>query len=561
MADNQTQKFHFTTPLKAFCKIVDTGFFKKNAKKQKDRASKFSIDYISCTASEKNATNPAFTMRISQRISSTLNNRWRIYSRKLPLFPLFLFFFIMPVQAHDFVGPGSVSKLAKDLQDTVVNISTAVIQPIIKEKETPKIPKGAPFEDLFKDFFEGEGKSPKLVNSLGSGFVVDASGIIITNHHVIQDAEDIFITFSDGQKLKVVNILGTDEKTDIAVLKVNPPTPLKAVKIGNSKDIQVGDWVMAIGNPFGLGGSVSVGVVSAKDRNINAGPYDNFIQTDAAINKGNSGGPLFNMKGELIGINTAIISPSGGSIGIGFAVPSNLANHVIAQIVKYGEVKRGWLGVHLQSVSREIAESLGLKNGPRGALVAKVARGGPADIAGLQTGDVIIGFNNYPVMAMRELPRLIAGSKTNKPCKVDIIRNGKSLVRHVILREKSRIAEKNLKTPLPTPNTDDLPEDIVEDNGLLGMELKLLNKKLRKKHRLSSSQKGVLITRVLSGSPAGKKQIKPGQVIVEVGQMKITKPEEFRQKLAEARLNKRKSILLLITNRKGELRFVAVPLT
>ena len=261
------------------------------------------------------------------------------------------------------------------------------------------------------------------VNSLGSGFVIDASGIIITNNHVIEQADEIEVNFADGSKLKA-EIIGKDKKTDLAVLKVNPEKPLTAVEFGNSNAIRVGDWVMAIGNPFGLGGSVTLGIVSARNRNINAGPYDDFLQTDAAINRGNSGGPLFNMDGKVIGINTAIISPSGGSIGIGFSVPSATAVGVIDQLRQFGETRRGWLGVRIQTVGEDMVESLGLDRA-RGALVADVTATGPAEAAGIQAGDVITKFDNRPVEQMRDLPRLVAEMPVGKSVTVEVIRKGK----------------------------------------------------------------------------------------------------------------------------------------
>jgi serine protease Do len=260
-----------------------------------------------------------------------------------------------PVEAR---GPESVADLAAGLLDAVVNISTSQSVQDEGEGPVPQVPEGSPFQELFDDFYKnGEGgDSNSKVNSLGSGFVIDPKGFIVTNNHVIENADDIEVIFPDGSKLKA-KLIGTDTKTDLSVLKVEPPQPLTAVKFGDSRKLRIGDWVMAIGNPFGLGGSVTLGIVSASGRNINAGPYDNFIQTDAAINKGNSGGPLFNMDGEVIGINTAIISPSGGSIGIGFSVPTELAENIVNQLIEFGETRRGWLGVRIQPVSDEVAES------------------------------------------------------------------------------------------------------------------------------------------------------------------------------------------------------------
>src|ERR1700693_1733847 len=262
-------------------------------------------------------------------------------------------------------GPDSVADSAEGLQDSVVNISTTqMLKGPAESNPTGPGPKGSPFEEFFDDFFDDQDKEglPRKVSSLGSGFVIDPSGLVVTNNHVIEGADEIIINFTDGSKLKVTKILGHDPKTDLALLKVEPKKPLKAVTFGDSSKMRVGDWVMAIGNPFGLGGSVTVGIILATKRDINAGPYDDFLQTDAAINRGNSGGPLFNMDGQVIGVNTAIFSPSGGSIGIGFSIPSNMAKNIVSQLKAYGHPRRGWLGVKIQQVTPEIAESLGLKD-------------------------------------------------------------------------------------------------------------------------------------------------------------------------------------------------------
>src|SRR6185436_11316086 len=284
-------------------------------------------------------------------------------------------------------GPDSVADTAERVLDAVVNISTSQTVEAQKGVQIPQLPPGSPFEEFFEEFFKKRGEEggsrSRRVSSLGSGFVIDASGIIITNNHVIADADEIYANFNDGSKLKA-ELVGKDTKSDIAVLRVKPDKPIKAVVFGDSDKMRVGDWVMAIGNPFGLGGSVTVGVVSARNRDINAGPYDNFLQTDAAINRGNSGGPLFNMDGDVVGINTAIISPSGGSIGIGFAIPSQSVTPIVAQLREFGETRRGWIGVRIQQVDDAIAESLGIGKS-RGALIAGVTDDSPAAKAGMKT--------------------------------------------------------------------------------------------------------------------------------------------------------------------------------
>ncbi len=323
-------------------------------------------------------------------------------------------------------GPESVADVAVTLLDSVVNISTSQTVTGSRGVEPPQLPDGSPFQDFFDDFFDrqpnGESDSPRRVQSLGSGFVIDSAGIIVTNNHVIEGADEITANFNDGTKL-TATLVGTDEKTDIAVLKVEPPKPLKAIPFGDSEVLRVGDWVMAIGNPFGLGGTVTVGIVSARNRDINSGPYDNFIQTDASINRGNSGGPLFNMEGEVIGINTAIISPTGGSIGIGFAIPSSTAVNVINQLREFGETRRGWLGVRIQEVTDEVAEGLSMTESA-GALVAGVTEESPAALAGIEPGDVILEFDGHKVTAMHELPRLVADEPIGKEVPVLILRKG-----------------------------------------------------------------------------------------------------------------------------------------
>src|SRR5947207_11841123 len=340
-----------------------------------------------------------------------------------------------PVAARP--APDSFADLADKLLPSVVNISTTQTLKTDKQKEStpgrPKFPPGSPFEEFFKDFFKDHDApqsgrpeaKPRKATSLGSGFVVDAGGYIVTNNHVIADADEITVKLADNTELKA-EVVGRDTKTDVAVLKVKTTKPLVATRWGDSDKSRVGDWVLAIGNPFGLGGSVTAGILSARQRDIQSGPYDDFLQTDAAINRGNSGGPMFNMDGEVIGINTAIYSPSGGSIGIGFAIPSNLAKQVAAELVREPDhnVHRGWLGVRIQAVTDEIAESLGLDK-PKGALVASVNDNGPAQTGGVQAGDVILTFDGKPVTDMKHLPRLVAETPVDKTVPVTVWRKRK----------------------------------------------------------------------------------------------------------------------------------------
>ena len=457
-------------------------------------------------------------------------------------------------------GPESVADVAEGLQDSVVNISTTQTIKGAAEGGTPNGsgPKGSPFEEFFDDFFDEEDKDglPRKVSSLGSGFVIDASGLVVTNNHVIEGADEIIVNFIDGTKLKVVKILGHDPKTDLALLKVEPKKPLKAVNFGDSTTMRVGDWVMAIGNPFGLGGSVTVGIISATKRDINAGPYDDFLQTDAAINRGNSGGPLFNMDGQVIGVNTAIISPTGGSIGIGFAVPSNTAVQVLDQLKQYGETRRGWLGVHVQNVTEEVATSLGLQE-PMGALVAKVSPDSPADAAGIEPSDVILKFDGQPIENMRSLPRAVAATPIGKSVSVELLRKGKSMDFTITV---GRLPEgEDVEDAIETETEEQPPAPETERKDLLGLSISPLTDELRDRYNIGKAIEGVVITGVEPNSPAAQKNVKPGDVIVEVTQERVKQPQDVKSRLLAVKKSGRRSVLLLLSDAKGELRFVAVP--
>ncbi|HCL62760.1 MAG TPA: serine protease [Rhizobiales bacterium] len=456
-------------------------------------------------------------------------------------------------------GPDSVADIAEGLQDSVVNISTTqTLKGPAESKPTGPGPKGSPFEEFFDDFFDDQDKEglPRKVSSLGSGFVIDPSGLVVTNNHVIEGADEIIINFTDGSKLKVTKILGHDPKTDLALLQVEPKKPLKAVTFGDSSKMRVGDWVMAIGNPFGLGGSVTVGIISATKRDINAGPYDDFLQTDAAINRGNSGGPLFNMDGQVIGVNTAIISPSGGSIGIGFAVPSNSAVQVVDQLKQYGETRRGWLGVHVQNVTQEIADSLGMPQ-PSGALVANVSPNSPAAAAGLQPSDVILKFDGQPIDNMRSLPRAVASTAIGKSVPVELLRKGQTVDVNVTV---GRLPEdEEAEDGAGTNGGEEEQETKPEREELLGLSIAPLTEELRNQYGIGRAVEGVVITEVKPDSPAAQKDVKPGDVIVEVTQEKVKQPQDVRARLLAVKKSGRRSVLLLLSDAKGELRFVAVP--
>ena len=457
-------------------------------------------------------------------------------------------------------GPTSVAPLAKRLSDAVVNISTSQTVKGPQGVPLPRVPKGAPFEDFFEDFFNKRGGAPRAdrkVSSLGSGFVIDGKeGLVVTNNHVIEGADEIIINFHDGSKLTVEKVIGKDTKADLALLKVTPKKPLADVKFGSSAAIEVGDWVMAIGNPFGLGGSVSVGIISAKSRDINSGPYDDYLQTDAAINKGNSGGPLFNMDGEVVGVNTAIISPTGGSIGIGFAVPSDTVASVVEQLKQFGEVRRGWLGVKIQTVTDDIAETLGVPENS-GALISAVTPQSPAAVAGLQAGDVILKFDGKDVTSMRGLPKIVAQAPIGKAVDVELLRKSERKTLQVTV---GRLQEDEGDNPL-TAKPADSTEAPVPGQAVIGLKLSALTDDLRRKYSLDDKIKGVIVEEVDPDSAAAQKGIKPGDVIVEAAQDSVSAPDDVAKSIDKVRKSGRKAVLLRIEDGKGDLRFVAVPLS
>lgn len=457
--------------------------------------------------------------------------------------------------------PDSFAPLVEQVVGAVVNISASTT--VDTRDRNLQLPPGTPFDDLFEDFFNrrpgGPGRrgddgprQPRRSNSLGSGFVIDPSGIIITNNHVIGDANEITVIFSDGSRLKA-EIIGKDSKVDLAVLRVKPDKPLKAVSFGDSERMRPGDWVMAIGNPFGLGGSVTAGIVSARGRNIDSGPYDNYIQTDAAINKGNSGGPLFNMNGEVIGINTAILSPTGGSVGIGFAVPAATAVPVIEQLRQFGETRRGWLGVRIQNVDDATAEALGLGS-VRGALVAGVEERGPGKPAGIEPGDVIIRFDGHDVTTSRDLPRLVASTPVGKTVEVVILRKGRQEVKSVTLG-RLEDGERQQQASVNQPPSDGSGST---RQATLGVELASVTAETRRRFNLREGAKGVVVTRVNPNSPAADKRIQAGDVIVEVGQEPVSTPEDVTRRIDALKKEGRRMALLLIANAQGDVRFVAV---
>ena len=454
--------------------------------------------------------------------------------------------------------PNSFADLAEKLLPAVVNISTTQI---VKRGGTipqrPQLPPGSPFEEFFKEFFDRQQQpnSPsRRATSLGSGFIIDPSGLIVTNNHVIEGADKITVILQDDTRLKA-KLVGRDAKTDLAILKVNSKKKLSFVKFGNSDKSRVGDWVVAIGNPFGLGGTVTAGIISARARNINSGPYDDFIQSDASINKGNSGGPMFNTAGEVIGINTAIYSPSGGSVGIGFAIPSNLAEPIIVQLKKFGRARRGWLGVRIQTVTNELADSLGLDKA-RGALVADVTKGGPAERSTIKVGDVILEFNGKPITEMRSLPRFVAETKVGKRVKVEVWRKGRSVTLY------AKLGEFPEAKPLRRTRAHEKKKDKEKSVNVLGLTLAVINDELRNRFKVNKETKGIIITDVKNNSPGSEKGITPGSIIRSIGleQKRVSSPGSVRVFVESARKAKRKSLLFLI-ERGGSSRFVALRLS
>jgi serine protease Do len=462
-------------------------------------------------------------------------------------------------------GPDGIADVAEKVIDAVVNISTSQTIEAKGGAEgrgaMPQLPPGSPFEEFFDDFFKnrhggpggpkGGDLQPHKTNSLGSGFIVDTSGIVVTNNHVIADADEISVIMNDGSKFKA-ELVGVDKKTDLAVLRFKPTKPLVAVKFGDSDKLRLGEWVIAIGNPFSLGGTVTAGIVSARNRDINSGPYDSYIQTDAAINRGNSGGPLFNLDGEVIGVNTLIISPSGGSIGIGFAVPSKTVAGVVDQLRQFGELRRGWLGVRIQQVTDEIAESLNVKPA-RGALIAGVDDKGPAKPAGIEPGDVIVTFDGKEIKEPKDLSRVVADTAVGKEVDVVIIRKGVEQNLKVTL---GRLEDGDKAAPAAAKTQEPAEKPVTQK--ALGLDLASLSKDLRSRYKIKDSVKGVIITNVDTSSDAAEKRLSAGEVIVEVAQEAVSSAADVKKRVDQLKKDGKKSILLLVSNADGELRFVAL---
>jgi serine protease Do len=448
------------------------------------------------------------------------------------------------------------SEISEIYADSVVNISSK-----------QKIENANPFNgidpeevpDVFKEYYE-RNKNPQQqekYSSLGSGFIIDNKGIIVTNAHVIQDADEIEVTFSNGIILSA-EIIGKDPKTDIAVLKVipQPDQKLLALEFGDSDKLRVGEWVVAIGNPFGLGGTVTAGIVSAKNRDIRAGPYDNFIQTDAAINKGNSGGPLFNTNGQVVGINSAIISTTGGSVGIGFAIPSKTAISIVEQLLEFGETKRGWLGVRIQDVTEDIASSLGLDE-PKGALVVAVDEKSPARNAGIKSGDVIIEFNNIPVNVMRKLPRIVAETKVGSKVEVKIWRNNRSINKYVVVERLNEVLLTN------TDIEDEDGNDIIEDSFVLnlGFSLNKINKELSDAYNFNVNQKGLVVTKINNESDSYKRGLREGDVVNVINEPELYSKNQFMRIIEKYRNANRNLMLIKVVRGKNMIKVFPIDIS
>ena len=454
---------------------------------------------------------------------------------------------LMTAPLHAQERPVSFADLVEDVSPAVVNITTSTTVAARMDTNRPRAPEGMPFQDFFNEFFDREGQTqprPRQSQALGSGFVISPDGFIVTNNHVIEGADEIRIEFFSGLTLNA-ELVGTDPATDLALLKVEHDSALPFVGWGDSEAARVGDWVLAVGNPLGQGFSVSAGIISALGRALQ-GNYDDYLQTDAAINRGNSGGPLFNMNGEVIGVNTAILSPTGGSIGIGFAMSSNVAERVIAQLQEFGATRRGWLGVRIQDLGPDVAEALGLADAT-GALVTEVMEG-PARDGGVLSGDVITRFDGGPVRDTRDLVRRVADAGVGRSVEVIVFRDGQEAALSVVLglREDGSAAA----TPAQRPT---------EPARALGMELAPLTDQMRTEMSLAPNMQGLVVRAVEPGSDAETKGIRAGDIITEAGQEPVATIADFTARVAEAREAGRRTVLVMV-RRGDDPRFVALAL-
>jgi serine protease Do len=449
--------------------------------------------------------------------------------------------------------PSDFSDLAERLSSAVVNISTSQTLRRNNESERraiPQLPEDSPLQDFFDDFLNRGDRGLRRVTALGSGFIIDLEGHVVTNNHVIEDADEIEVILNDGITTLPAELIGTDEKTDLALLKVESDAGLPVVNFGDSDAARVGQWVLAIGNPFGLNSSVTAGIISARNRDIQSGDYDEFIQTDASINQGNSGGPLFNMAGEVIGVNSAIYSPTGGSVGIGFAIPSNVARNVVIQLKESGHVSRGMIGVRIQGVNEDIAASLNLDEAS-GALVSGVTDGGPAADAGIQEGDVILSFDGREVVDDRSLPRIVAETPAGRTVEVEIIRRGQMRTLQVVvarLPDDSQVRE-DLGSPEASGYNG-------QNSSRLGVSLEPLNGDARTRYRIENNVNGVLVVEVDIDGPSSDK-LRSGDVIVEVAQTQVRSAEDVEAHI-DGEIQAGRSAVLLRVNRRGNEQYIGV---
>ena len=465
---------------------------------------------------------------------------------KLRIFIISIFFtFSLQISSFSQNIPGSFADLAEKLMPSVVNISTTTI---IKTQSNPfpfQFPPGSPFEDMFKEFGAPQERQS---SALGSGFIIDENGIVITNNHVISDAKDIIVRVN-GDKEYEAKVVGADPLSDIAVLQLETKEKFKPVKFGDSDKARIGDWVIAIGNPFGLGGTVTSGIISARNRSIGLSRYEDYIQTDASINSGNSGGPLFDMNGDVIGINTAILGRN-GSIGIGFSIPSNSAKIVIDQLIEFGETKRGWLGVRIQDVTKEIAEVEKLDE-PRGALVASVADGSPSDKAGVKAGDIILEFNGERIQEMKQLPLIVARTEVGKKVKVKIWRNKKEITKVITLgrletSEDFKVSDKSKS------------QEIIEIENLK-ISVRQINKEDIKNRNLPNQTTGLVVTKIQNDSPLFN-SIETNSIILEAQKKKIRTANDLKQITNQVLNSNEKTILLVIFNSQNQRRYIGIKL-
>ncbi len=467
----------------------------------------------------------------------------KIKSKKLSIFFIFFYFFFN-IQGNSKAVPSSFADLAEKLIPSVVNISTTQTVLTNVNPFPFEFPPGSPFEDMFKEFGTPQ---KRKASALGSGFIIDAKGIVVTNNHVISDAEDILVRV-DGDKEYKAKVIGSDPLSDIAILKIESNDKFKPVKFGDSDKARIGDWVIAIGNPFGLGGTVTSGIISARNRSIGLSRYEDYIQTDASINQGNSGGPLFDMQGNVIGINTAILGQS-GSIGIGFSIPSNSAKIIIDQLIKFGETKRGWLGVRIQYVTKEIADVEGLDK-PRGALVASVAEDSPSDKAGIKSGDIILEFNGTAIKEMNELPKIVAQTEVGKNVEVKVWRNKKEIIKKIKLGRLETSSDFEVAKKKKETNISEIKS--------LKISVRVLNEKDIEERKLSKQTTGLVITNIQNDSPIN--YLKVNNIIIEAQKKKIRSINGLEKIIQSVLKSSEKTLLISIYNNQNQRRYIGVKL-